>query len=391
MKVEELLNNIHCTGCFACLNVCPVNAIAVSKDTNGFLMPIIDNNRCVNCKNCIKHCPQRIDFLSNKPMRSFVGFCNDELIYKSSASGGAFAAIAHAFIKNGGIVFGAAYSSINCEVKHIMVDDPNLILRLQGSKYVQSNVGNIYRDVATLLKSNKRVLFSGTPCQIAGLYSSLNDSLKSNLFTVEVICHGVSNDTMLKKSIMSYRKNCFPDEIRFRNKSKYEKSDFSLKITYPDGKKKIIDARKDLYYRMYVDGLIYRESCYHCLYATNNRKADITLGDCSTYKDYRKLSKIKALSTIIINTKKGEFLWKMVETRMSFCLQDMKKEMAANSQLSHPSFKPNNLETIYNDFKKMSVNDLKAKYVKSDFKYNVRRLLKRIIPLKIRALFFKAK
>ena len=292
MTTERLISAILCTGCSACFDSCPTGAIEIIEDEFGFLAPIINTSKCIDCNKCIDTCPCRKIIEHKEPICAYTAYCLDETLYNNSSSGGIFAIIAYYFILQGGIVYGAAYDSASKTVKHVKIDSLNDIRKIQGSKYVQSETRGIYRNVKEAIKEGRKVLFSGTPCQIAALYSSVDLNSKRNLYTIELICHGVSNNRMLKKSILAYNTREYPTDIRFRNKTEYEKSAFSLMITYRDGLVKTIDSLHDLYYRLYIDGRNYRGSCYECKYSCRQRIADMTLGDCSikTIKGYQRTS-----------------------------------------------------------------------------------------------------
>lgn len=384
MNAYELISGINCTGCFACMNNCPQDAITIGLDQAGFFVPKINESSCVDCNKCYKQCPSRSFAKKNTPICSYVSYCQDDEIYHKSSSGGVFASIAKQFIDNNGVVYGACFDSNEQLVKHIRIESVNDVSKLQGSKYVQSYVGNIYRDVREKLLEGKNVLFSGTPCQIAGLFSVVDENKRTNLYTIDIICHGVSNNEMLKKSISGYRRDSYPIDIRFRNKSKFEKSAFSLRLLYDDGKTITVDAFRDLYYRLYIDGKNYRESCYSCIYATRERIGDITLGDCSTYKDYSDFSMEKSLSTVIINTNKGEELWQGMNRGLLFTKQNLERELSSNHQLYQPTKRPNDLMLVYSDYFVMPLKDLYRKYVDFDIKLFLMATIKRAIQLKTR-------
>ena len=385
MDTKTLLEGIDCTGCLACLSKCPQKCIQYSKDEFGFYMPLINESECIDCRQCITKCPSRNELNKNNPIRSYVGYLKDESNYMLSSSGGAFYALAQYVLINNGKVFGVTYDVDKNVAKHIVISTQEDIIKLQGSKYVQSDTTGIYDKVKMELSSGNLVLFSGTPCQISGLYSTLDMSLRERLLTVEVICHGVSSIDFFNKSLSQYRFSIGRiEKLRFRNKSKYEKIAFSLKIECKDKKTLNIPAYEDLYYRMYVDGNIYRKSCYNCRYTTRTRVADITLGDCSTYKDYTDLNQERAFSTIIINSKKGLKLWDECKDKLEYVSQNMEKEFENNAQLNHPTSMPSNLYEIYSDYNNLTIKELKRKYMKFNIKEFLFFKIKNCIPLRTR-------
>lgn len=385
MNTETLLKEINCTGCLACLSKCPKKCIQSAKDENGFYVPLIVDSNCIDCRQCISKCPARIEVRKNNPIKSYVGYIIAENKYIFSSSGGAFYALAQCIISDNGKVCGVTYDADKKVAKHIVISSQEEISKLQGSKYVQSDTTGIYDEIKKELLNGNIVLFSGTPCQISGLYSVIDTPLRDKLFTVEVICHGVSSIDFLNKSLSQYRTSIDNiNNLKFRNKSKYEKTEFSLKIEYKDKKVINIPAFRDLYYRMYVDGLFYRKSCYECKYTTRERVADITLGDCSTYKDYANLNQERAFSTIIINSKKGLELWDRCKDKLEYVPQNMEKEFEYNAQLNHPASMPGNLCEIYADYNNLTIHELKKKYVKFKYKEFFFSKIKGYIPLRTR-------
>lgn len=385
MNTETLLKGIDCTGCLACLSKCPKRCIQTGKDENGFYVPLIVDSNCIDCRQCISKCPARKEVQKNDPIKSFVGYIKDETNYVFSSSGGAFYALAQCIISENGKVCGVTYDSNKKAAKHIIISSQEEIIKLQGSKYVQSDTTGIYDEIKKELLKGNTVLFSGTPCQISGLYSVIDIPLREKIFTVEVICHGVSSIDFLNKSLSQYRISIDNiKNLRFRNKSKYEKTEFSLKIEYKDKTVISIPAFQDLYYRMYIDGLFYRKSCYECQYTTRERVADITLGDCSTYKDYANLNQDRAFSTIIINSNKGLELWDRCKDKLEYVSQNMEKEFEHNAQLNHSAPMPSNLCEIYADYNHLTIHELKKKYVKFKYKEFLFSRIKGCISLKTR-------
>jgi len=178
-----------CTGCYACLNICPEQCVSMNNDNEGFWYPVVDNERCIDCGLCVKVCPiiNRVEY-ENKPI-TYACINNREDIRLESSSGGIFTLIAEQIIACGGIVFGARFDD-NFNVIHDYVDTKEGLQKFRGSKYLQSRIGETFKEVEKQLEKGRKVLFSGTPCQIAGLKSFL-DKPNDSLFTVDIICHGV--------------------------------------------------------------------------------------------------------------------------------------------------------------------------------------------------------
>lgn len=186
-----------CCGCGACMNVCPKNAIRMAEDEVGFVYPEIDQNLCVGCGVCKKACGYQMQPLMQKSEAVYAAASNNDNLLRKSASGGAFAVLAENVLKKGGVVYGAALPLENgkLEPKHLRIDTVERLTELQGSKYVQSAIGDTYAQAKKDLLDGKSVLFSGTPCQIAGLKQYLKKDYE-NLLTVDIICHGVPMQTI---------------------------------------------------------------------------------------------------------------------------------------------------------------------------------------------------
>ena len=184
-----ICNKDNCTGCFACYNICPKNAIKMVEDNNGFIYPEIDKEKCVNCKLCEKICPSINKVQYYKKQKCYAMYSKDEKVRVKSTSGGIATTFSINVINSGGVVYGAAYDK-NCAVKHIRVTDIDGLKKLQGSKYVHSYINDTYKRVKEDLKNNREVLFIGTPCQVAGLKKFLSRDY-DKLILVEIICDGV--------------------------------------------------------------------------------------------------------------------------------------------------------------------------------------------------------
>ena len=272
-----------CTGCTACSVICPQKCISMKTDGEGFIKPVIDYSKCINCGLCFKNCPQECSYILNEKRDEAYAFVNlNKSELEKSSSGGAFISLAKYILSKGGVVFGAAYDS-NFFVRTVAIERVEDLYRLQGSKYVQSDIGDGYIEVKQYLKRNRLVLFSGTPCQIAGLYAALKEERENiNLITVELLCHGVPSNklfqTYLKYAERKYGKIC---EYTFRDKEKWGWGNWgSISYLRKDKiKKRYFPVASDYFYSLCFKENIFMESCYNCKYAVLPRLADITLGD----------------------------------------------------------------------------------------------------------------
>lgn len=280
-----LANLDNCCGCSACANKCAKGAIVMVPNTEGFLHPVVEPAKCVECGMCEKVCP------ALEPVNSYSDFTpfaiilqhKDENIRYQSTSGGAFTAIAEEVINKGGVVFGAAFSS-NLKVRHIGVTTKEELSKFRNSKYVQSEIGECYKVAKKHLSDGKKVCFSGTPCQINGLYKFLGRDY-DNLITVDVVCKSVPSPLVFEKYV-EYKKKQEGDlsDIVFRDKKRgflyctmahYATSEDKIvaKSSYRRG------SESDEWLRLFLSGKISRRSCTSCKYQSKSRPGDFTLGD----------------------------------------------------------------------------------------------------------------
>lgn len=344
------LSSKKCTGCSTCFNICPTDAIKMEKSEEGFLFPQIDNNKCINCGLCAKRCPEIAPFELRYPQETYCGYGNNSLV-KSSASGGAFVTFAkHIIEKEKGIVYGATLTMPEGICHHIAVDSIENLHLLQNSKYVQSDICNVLTDCKEKLDKGITVLFSGTPCQIAALKSYLGKDY-SNLFAIDIICHGVPSPEFLKKYIAN-EIDSEVKELRFRHKCEASTRRSAFDINYDTEKGTIIKpGGNDLYYAPFINGESYRECCYSCQYAKEARVSDITIGDCDSWRLYPGIEENGILSSILVNTEHGAKLWNMCQPCFVFTNMNYKEECIINHQLRRPSERPNRRDTIYKDLK----------------------------------------
>lgn len=321
----------NCCGCNACLSVCPVNCISMKSDVEGFKYPEIDHSLCINCKKCEKVCPAANETSPEKSVgeRCFVAYSLDSNIRKKSSSGGVFYHIAHRIIEEGGVVFGAAM--VGRTVKHIYAKTEQELKKFMGSKYVQSEIGDCYIRAKEFLDLGKKVLFSGTPCQIKGLYAYLGEKEYPNLLTQDLICHGVPSPKVWE-SYVSYKSNSDMPDVSFRDK-RFGWHYFSMRIR--DGHKTYRkNLNDDWFLKLFLDNTILRPSCYNCQAKKQGNSADITIADCwSPRKVSDKIKDTdKGLSLVLINSKNGNDFWDKLSARSGVFFEEANREKALASQ-----------------------------------------------------------
>lgn len=325
MLADNLPIEQQCMGCGACIDICKHHAIMFSESENGFYVPHIDSKQCVECGLCSHICPilNPNKIIRNDASRAkiFAGWSLEENI-RYSASGGIFYQVAKQFLSTPGSWIVGAVLQENTTVKHIIISDPNQLRLLQNSKYQQSDTSGIYRAVKQKLKTGDRVLFSGTPCQVAALYAQdkhLHDN--KNLYTMEVVCHGVPSNYLAQVAKKIYGADRI---VAYRTKSKgWEKGN---RIVYGIGNhvEEVPRYRKDFHVRAYLSLTWLRTACSKCPYATIHRVADITMGDFWGYPKYLPQNKM-GVSVVLANNSRGE---QLLATTSALHLQPAKWEDA---------------------------------------------------------------
>lgn len=332
------VSTFFCTGCSACFNICPKRCINMSEDTEGFLYPQVDTTRCIDCGLCEKVCPA-LEKHNHKrsPLQIYVGYNIDKAVLLNSSSGGVFTLLAQQIILAGGVVFGAKFND-QWEVVHDYTETIDGLVAFQGSKYVQSRVGHIYCQVKSFLKEGRQVLFSGTPCQIAGLRRFLRKSY-DNLLTVDFICHGVPSPGIWKQYLneiiigshdgKSKNDNTHIGKISFRNKRIGWKR-YSFFLEFIDQKNsRIINEPLDEndYLRGFIANLYLRPSCHHCNDKGWSSGSDITIADAWGIWEYiPDFDDDKGCSIISVLTLKGEQILQALKESGMVCVHQVEED-----------------------------------------------------------------
>lgn len=384
------MNNIsemdkkNCCGCTACKNICPKNAITFKLGSETFLEPVIDFKLCINCGLCKKICPQLNKIEKNNIKHQKVYAVKNKNIEerKFSSSGGMFSVLARYYLNNSGFVFGATFND-NLQVEHIAIKKIEELNKLQGSKYIQSDLKETFKEVKQYLKENRKVLFVGTPCQIAGLKSFLKIDY-DNLLLVDLVCHGVPSQKLFDKFI-EWKEEQIGEKIEkfnFRDKSKKNWGCYSSSIKT---KNKIIyeDSNENPYYRAFLNGDIYRECCYDCLYATEDRVGDVTIADfwgCEDY--YPKFADRNGVSAVLINNEKGKVVFESIKKDIEYIETDIEKVKRKNHNLESPTKKNEIREKAYNNIERKNFKTIMVENL--NYKYTFFDKLKKIIPNKLK-------
>lgn len=361
-----------CTGCAACFNICAHSAITMVKDKEGFLTPLVDDSKCVECKLCEVVCPvlqplSRVGYSSPKVYAIW-----SELDRRKSSSGGAFSAFARDILAQGGVVFGAAFDKgLRC--KHIEIQSLEDLSALRGSKYVQSEIGIAFNRVKGYLKVGRKVLFSGTPCQIAGLKKYLRKS-DSNLLTLDLICHGVPSEDVfngyLKK--ISSRYKVIPEAYEFRKRDGWG---IAPSVSFC-GRNRPMCGKDSLYMKAFTASAIFRKCCYQCRYSSIPRVGDCTLGDFWGIGKYGipfEYDTRKGVSLVLANTAQGE----AALHQLTDCFVEertLEEALMENHNLKGPSERHADRESIISDFlnPEVSLKKMATKYKLVDFSMKAR-------------------
>lgn len=298
-----------CSGCFACANVCPKDAITLPANYEGFYFPEIDQTKCIDCGLCDKVCPLLKETSGSQMQHAFYGWANDDIVRKASSSGGIFNVLAQKILKEEGLVYGAAFNYKGMVRLECRSSDEVSLKELMRSKYVQNYIGYAFRSIKSDLLNGKNVLFCGTPCQVAGLKSYLGKTDSSRLITVDFICHGVPSMDLLQRHL-DYLGIKHVKEIIFRPKNRGWVDDFEIiykkNPAKPDSKCYRIPWRYDEYYNIFQKYCNIRRSCRNCPYSRGYRLADLTIADFWGVKRYKpELWDARGISLILSNNERG--------------------------------------------------------------------------------------
>lgn len=339
----------NCFGCRGCEQACPAHCISIKQNEEGFLYPVVNQEACLNCKKCLKVCPaNNSDMHRNEATEVWAVKNKIRNSLLKSASGGASDVVVTYILNNGGVAYGAAYDD-ELIVKHIRVESIEKKDKLQSSKYVQSDIGHSYSQARNDLNNGKTVLFTGTPCQIEGLYTFLGKEY-ANLYTIDLICHGVPSPKLFH-IYLQYMSEKMDDKIVAYNfRSKQKRGWGTNYLVETQKKHKTGPMALDKYGKHFLLGDCYRESCYQCPFANLNRPGDITVGDFwGVMKSHPDFYSKDGVSSVFINSTKGQQLLKMIKESSHILSITMQEGMNKQGNLIHPSLRDSNRNTIYNN------------------------------------------
>lgn len=372
----HIIEKQRCAGCTACMAACPKNAISMIVDEKGFGYPSVDSEKCVDCGLCDKVCPFDKPSVEAPERSAYAVKHKDKGVLMESTSGGIFTAISDHVLEHGGVVYGAALDE-NIVVRHIRATTAEERNQMRGSKYVQSDLGDTFRQVKSDLAEEKLVLFTGTPCQIAGLRSYLKNKC-DGLICVDLICYGVPSPMIYKEHIdlLSKKLRTKITDYKFRPKKWGWHS--SIHLVYGEKKTYYSTPYTDLWKNLYYSRIIMRASCNNCPYSNLNRVGDITIGDCQGIdKVNADFGSYEGVTLAIVNTQKGKEVFESISDTVTY--ESLNIEDVMQPPLKQSS-KPNKLsERFFDNYRRHGYKKaVMIQYGKLyPLKYYIKKRLKR--------------
>lgn len=368
MKRIDYIPDLHekCTGCMACVDACPTNCISSILGKDGFKYSAIDTKKCVSCGKCYAVCPIEIHDKHNKEQHLYAAYSSDPVMQNNGSSGGIFEILAKHFLEQGYYVCGAAFNGTTLE--HRVIDSPSELNPLLKSKYIQSNTEGIYNQVLTLLKNSEKVFFCGTPCQVSAMLNSTPAALRSNIFTADIICHGVPSQKVFDDYIKTLEKkhDGIISDFSFRIKdNRYKHAHgYSYKVT-KNGKSCVVNGiyTNSSFYNAYKKYLIFRNGCYDCQYTTLQRVSDITLADFWGIEKYDFKGNVDTgISMVITNTEKGYDTFASIQKSIVCKEFPVQYGVDSNYCLTHRTIKPKNRDAIIEELTTNGYEQAARKY-----------------------------
>ncbi|MBR3325433.1 MAG: Coenzyme F420 hydrogenase/dehydrogenase, beta subunit C-terminal domain [Clostridia bacterium] len=359
--MDFVIDESKCTGCTACMNICPKKAILMDTNKEGFKYPVVNNKKCINCGLCKKICPVLKENYLDALNKCYVGFNKEISELINSSSGAIFPIIANYILEENGVIIGATFNEKK-QLKHIAVTNKENLYKLKGSKYLQSDLNDIFMYIKYNIEKNK-ILFVGTPCQVAGLKAFLKNDYH-NLLCIDFICHGVPSPKLFEKYIkeLEHKYNDKIINYNFRDK-KTGWSNYSNTAIFK--KRKISQIYKENeYMRLFLSDIALRKSCYNCKFKLGNKHSDITLGDFWGVKKYHpEIYNEKGVSAIILNTKRGEGIFEKIKNNLIYKECELNEIIDGNPSLINSSKDNKMRDEFFLEMKEKTIQELSKQYL----------------------------
>ncbi len=379
--MKEICPANKCTGCGACAQDCPRRCISMVENDEGFAFPRVDTAQCINCEKCVRICPSNGNEFERGKSQFYMAWHKDNEVLKRSSSGGVFTALAEYILDRGGIVVGAAEDKDTKKVVHAFAESINDLDKLRLSKYCQSDTRNTYNEVKDCLNDNRYVLFTGTACQISGLYAAIGSLRHSKfLITADVLCHGVTSkrvvDAYIDAKERKYKKKI--KNYSFRSKCDGLKpSDIGMKLEYEDGTYIFTDKLVDTFLLGFNNNLFLRESCYECLYCGTERIADFTIGDFWGVGEERVSGEqvTRGVSLMLVNSDKARLMLAELDKSLVYDKISPNEAIPYNRALICPECRPAARNVFFGLMKNRDYDRLIKRYC---FKMYIKYYIKKI-------------
>lgn len=357
MDVRLFQTEEQCCGCTACVSVCPKDAISMTRDEKGFEYPLVDTGKCVSCNACKNVCDfQNPKGSGNRILQAYAMQHRDKEVVYNSSSGGAFTAISDWILNQGGKVYGAVLDKDTFYVKHVCAENSQERDNMRGSKYVQSSLEGVFRSIKKDLLSGKKVLFSGTPCQCAGLYSFLNGRTE-NLIVVDLLCHGTPGPKLLADHVKNIENKYKKKVLEYMYRSKKYGYEHTHEIVFSDGTRLCnVDIKRIL--KMFVIGM--RSACFECKYTNRERYGDITIGDMFNAPKLVGITDHEGTSVILVNTELGKKIIDEIQDKCILFPVDEKK--IKQSALEKRVHKPQNYDKFWAEYQEHGYSYILERY-----------------------------
>jgi len=377
----DITDKGQCTGCTACMSICPKHCITMQFDNEGYKYPVADGDLCVNCGVCERVCPlhKKNDFDDFQTL-AFAVQAKNEKIRMESSSGGAFSVLAEFIIKKGGIVYGGAYDD-KFSVCHQRIDSIDGLAKLRGSKYLQSDLNNVYISISKDLENGYEVMFSGTPCQVAGLKSFISAKKNNLLWTVDLVCHGIPSPQFWNKFLDYHRKKSGEIKyISFRDKH-YGYAGSTMAMGFSNGNIRYMDREIQFFKKLFFEDINTRPSCFQCCFKTIKRISDFTIYDCWHVNEVDKsMDDDKGTTWLLIQSKRGRHFFEDVKCNLKYKESSIDKAISLDGFFAIHCTTPNSRrDDFFKDMHLMDMEDLIKKYFPMTLRKRTVNLLKPVL------------